>query len=145
MWIANEGMKRCSTSVILREPWIGRTMRASRWLRGKEPACQCQRHICNPWSRKIAHPAEQPSPWATTAEPVLWNLGALTPQPTCCNCSSPRASNLCSPPGEAVAAKEWPLIAMAREESAQQQDLVQPRIRLKPQWAITTHLLRWEN
>ena len=43
------------------------------WLRGKEPACQCRRHMLDPWSGKIPHAAGQLSPCATTTEPVLWS------------------------------------------------------------------------
>ena len=32
---------------------------ASRWLRGKESACQCRRHRFNPWSGNISHATEQ--------------------------------------------------------------------------------------
>ena len=38
---------------------------------GKESTCQCRRHGFDPWSGKIACAAEQLSPCATTAEPVL--------------------------------------------------------------------------
>ena len=38
---------------------------------GKESACQCRRRGFDPWSGKILHAAQQPSPCATTIEPVL--------------------------------------------------------------------------
>ena len=39
----------------------------------------------DPWSRKIPHASEQLSPWATTTEPILWGLRAVTTEPVCCN------------------------------------------------------------
>ena len=50
--------------------WIKMWHRASlvaQWLR----ACQCRRHRPEPWAGKIPHASEQPSPSATTTEPVL--------------------------------------------------------------------------
>ena len=46
------------------------------WLSGKESACQCRRHVIDPWTGKIPHATEQLSPCTATAEPVLWSLGA---------------------------------------------------------------------
>ena len=40
------------------------------WLSGKESACQCKRHGCDPWSEMILHAAEQLSPGSTTTELV---------------------------------------------------------------------------
>ena len=40
------------------------------WHSGWEFACQCRGHRFNPSSRKIPHPTEQLSPWATTTEPA---------------------------------------------------------------------------
>lgn len=144
MWIANEGMKRCSTSLVIRELRVERTVRASRWPRGRESGCRCQRRVCNPWSRKIARAAEQLSPRATAPEPVLWNLGPIAAEPTCCDCRSPWGSNLRCTTREAVAAEEGPLTATAREGPHRNEGLAQPPIKMKPQWAITTHLLRWK-
>ena len=50
---------------------------------GKESACQCRRRVFNPWSGKIPHAAEQPSPCATTAEP-----GDQNSEPMCCDYKS---------------------------------------------------------
>ena len=65
------------------------------WLSGKKrkkkSICQCRRYGFDPWSGKIPHAMEQPSPWATTIEPVLKSLGATTTEPMCCNCWSLRA------------------------------------------------------
>ena len=41
------------------------------WLSGKESSHQGRRHRFNAWTRKIPHPKEQVSPWATTIELVL--------------------------------------------------------------------------
>ena len=43
------------------------------WLSGKEFACQCRRHLFNPWSGKIPHATEQLKPgsrnyWALTLQ-----------------------------------------------------------------------------
>lgn len=43
--------------------------RASRWLRGKEYACQCRRHGFDYWSRKIPHAADQLSLRSTASAP----------------------------------------------------------------------------
>ena len=40
-------------------------------LSGNESACQCRRLGFDPWSRKMAHAAEQLGPGATAIEPVL--------------------------------------------------------------------------
>ena len=40
----------------LERPW---------WLSGKEFACQCRRHVFDPWSGKIPHASEHLSPCAT--------------------------------------------------------------------------------
>ena len=53
------------------------------WLSGKESACQCRRHRFDPWSQKVPHTMEQLSLCVTTTEPVLWSLGATTPEPAC--------------------------------------------------------------
>ena len=50
----------------------------SRWSSGQESAYHCRSHRFNPWSRKIPHASEQLSPYATTAEPVLWSPQATT-------------------------------------------------------------------
>ena len=51
------------------------------WVCGEESTCQWRRHEFNPWSKKIPHAAEQLSPCATTAEPVLRAYGQRLPQP----------------------------------------------------------------
>ena len=43
------------------------------WLSGKEFACQCRRHVFDPWSGKILHATEQLKPgshnyWALTLQ-----------------------------------------------------------------------------
>ena len=53
------------------------------WLSGKECPCQCRRHRLSLWSGKIPHAAEQLIPWAMTAEPVFWSLGAAVAGPSC--------------------------------------------------------------
>ena len=40
------------------------------WRSGWEPAYQCRGHRFELWSGKIPHAAEQPGPWATTAQPA---------------------------------------------------------------------------
>ena len=53
------------------------------WLSGKESTCQYRRHgFC---TVKITHAVEQPSPRATTTEPVLWSLEPEITEPTCCS------------------------------------------------------------
>ena len=37
--------------------------------------------VCDPWSGKIPHAAEQLGPCATTIELVLWSLGNATTEP----------------------------------------------------------------
>ena len=48
------------------------------WLSSKESACQCRRHGFNPWFRKIPYAVEQPSLSATTVQPELQSLGAMS-------------------------------------------------------------------
>ena len=52
------------------------------WLSGKESTCWCRRSRFDPWSGKVPRATEQPSPWATTTEPVLWSpcLQLLKPE-----------------------------------------------------------------
>ena len=38
------------------------------WLSGKESACHCRKHRFEPWSRKIPHATEPPSPCTTAIE-----------------------------------------------------------------------------
>ena len=38
------------------------------WLSGEESACQCRKHVFNPWSGKIPHITEQLNPSAKTNE-----------------------------------------------------------------------------
>ena len=46
------------------------------WSSGEESTCQCRGHGLDSWSRKIPHATGQLSPWATTTEPVLLELGS---------------------------------------------------------------------
>ena len=62
----NKDFKKWST---LGFPW---------WLSGEESACQCRGHGFDLWSRKIPHPTEQLSLCTTTAELVIYSLGATT-------------------------------------------------------------------
>ena len=65
------------------------------WLSGKESFCQCRRHRCNPWSRKIPHAmgATKPVPhtyWACALESrnhSYWSPCAQ--EPVLCNKRSP--------------------------------------------------------
>ena len=50
------------------------------WLSGKEYACQCRRHVFDPWSRKIPHASEQLSLCTTH-----YNYGASALEPGSCN------------------------------------------------------------
>ena len=59
------------------------------WLSDKESTCQCRRHRFDPWSEKISHTMEQPSPCATTVEPVL-----LSPRTATAEACVPRARAL---------------------------------------------------
>ena len=68
------------------------------WLRGKEPACQCRRHVLDPWSGKIPHAAGQLSPCATTTKPVLWSPGAAAAELMCPRTCAPQQEK---PPREA--------------------------------------------
>ena len=45
-----------------------KTFLVARWVR---ICLQCRRHGFDPWSGRIPHASEQPSPCATTAEPML--------------------------------------------------------------------------
>ena len=55
------------------------------WVSGKESSRQCRRHRFDPWSGKIPHNVEQPSPCIAITEPVLWGPGAATTEPMCRN------------------------------------------------------------
>ena len=68
--------------IIIGLPW---------WRSGWGSACQCRGHGFGPWSRKIPRAAEQLSPCATTAEPVLWSPRATTTEPACSNYWGPCA------------------------------------------------------
>ena len=61
------------------------------WLSGKISACQCWRLLSQAWSQKIPLALKQLSLQAPTPESVLWSLGALSPEPSGCNCWSPCA------------------------------------------------------
>ena len=45
----------------------------------KRSARQCKEHGFDPWSGKIPHAAGQPSPRATTAEPLLYKRNSEKP------------------------------------------------------------------
>ena len=47
-----------------------------------QSTCQCRGHRLDPWFRKILHAVGQLSPWATPAEPSLWNLQVSTTEAT---------------------------------------------------------------
>ena len=82
------------------------------------------------WSlvQKIPRAMEQLSPYATTTEPVLRSLGAVTPEPTCCNdwgLCTPEL--ICSTAKEAAtvtslrtAARRPPPLTATREKAVQQ-------------------------
>ena len=60
------------------------------WSSGWEYPCQCRGHVCDLWSRKIPHAAEQLSPGATT-EPTPYSCWSLcTLQPALCNEKPPQ-------------------------------------------------------
>ena len=55
------------------------TLGLSRWLRGKESACQCRTHRFDPWSGKIPHAEELLSLYATTTEAYALQQEKPTP------------------------------------------------------------------
>ena len=57
-YVAGEGLRvqeMCKITESIKcssfKQWLGEAI--SRWLRGKESACQCRRHRFNPWVQKI--------------------------------------------------------------------------------------------
>ena len=70
-------MKRCSVALfIMKMPNKTKGLGLSWWSSGEESACQCRRHKCDPWFRKIPRAVEQISPCATTTKPACcsyWN------------------------------------------------------------------------
>ena len=64
------------------------------WLSGKEAVCQCRGHRFHPWSGNTPHAKEHLRPFIPTIEPMLYSMGAATPEPKRHNDWSPRARAL---------------------------------------------------
>ena len=65
----------CSLDVMVKDLCSG-MRRGNKSLNQWESTCQCRGHGLDSWSRKIPHATGQLSPWATTTEPVLLELGS---------------------------------------------------------------------
>ena len=55
------------------------------WSSGSESACQCGGHGFDPWSGKISHAMEPPSPYSTITEPSLHKRNHRNEKPEHCN------------------------------------------------------------
>ena len=118
--------------------FIANMMRASWWLSGKEPICQCRRHEFQflIWEDPTCHKATKPmcrNYWA-----CAWCPGASTTEPTCHNYwgPHPRACVLQQekPPqweAQAPQLEGNPLLATTRESLCSNEDPAQPKLNLK--------------
>ena len=100
------------------------------WLSGKESACQCRRHEFNPQSEKIPHVMEQLSPCTTTTEPVLWNPGAASTEPTCPKVHAPQGEAIAVRSPRSTTEEESLLDATREKPASSREDPAQPKIKI---------------
>ena len=62
--------------------WTKEVVEIEKWFSGREYTLPCRGQVFHPWSGRIPHAVEQLNLCATTTEPVLYNWGATTTEPT---------------------------------------------------------------
>ena len=118
-----QGSKLCLLSLLY---WQADSLSLVSWFSGKEPTCQCRRHVFDSWSGKIPVATEQQAcaPHLLSLCSRFWSCSYWSPgaqEPMLCNTEATTMRSL------HTATREQPMHSVTTEKPMQHQRPSQPK------------------